>query len=632
AASGTQGVSLAPRGVAAGPRVEVTAQAPRCARARDGAVPKPLGSSARGGAVALARLGAATIAYAADEDQRAIHAFDVERAVELAVTPLPGAPHELVVLADGRVAATLRDTNRVVILEPQADASRPLELRCEAAVAVEPVGVAATAAGDRVVVTSAFGRKLTVFDSSDLSTVAAIDLPRDPRAVLLSPDGARAFVSHAVGGALSVVDLAPDRAAPRRVNLGVGSVARPRKGVQGFALASIVVGGAARVFAPYVSVDPGPPEMATAGYGGGAFEVGPPAEVPVAAAVDEATEAPLSHVLSLSTDRRTGECLLPRAATTRGDALYVTCLGSDELLELDARATDPFTAVRRRFDVPAGPTGVAIDDEHGRAVVWSQFRRQLSRIDLLSNDAVADVRAARRARVDGRVVIAAFERDDLPPELSGAIARGRELFHRTDDRRVSKDGRACASCHPDGREDGITWSTPDGARQTPMLAGRLAGTAPYGWMGKHATLHEHLEQTMKRLGGTGFEKPADQADLAALVAYLGAMKPPSRPGAAADASRASLAAEGHALFDDATQGCATCHADGGTDHATHDVGTSARIDTPSLAFVAGTAPYFHDGRYATLMELLDAHDDRMGRTMHLGAAQKLALAAYLETL
>jgi cytochrome c peroxidase len=116
------------------------------------------------------------------------------------------------------------------------------------------------------------------------------------------------------------------------------------------------------------------------------------------------------------------------------------------------------------------------------------------------------------------------------------------------------------------------------------------------------------------------------------------MKAPRREGAPVDGSRAALVDRGHRLFDDARQGCASCHLGGGTDRARHDVGSGREIerslafDTPSLTFVAGTAPYFHDGRHATLMDVLDAHDQKMGTTVHLGAADKLALAAYLETL
>jgi cytochrome c peroxidase len=48
--------------------------------------------------------------------------------------------------------------------------------------------------------------------------------------------------------------------------------------------------------------------------------------------------------------------------------------------------------------------------------------------------------------------------------------------------------------------------------------------------------------------------------------------------------------------------------------------------------VAGTAPYFHDGRYKTLDEVLTAPDHAMGTATHLGRQDRAALVAYLETL
>jgi cytochrome c peroxidase len=216
--------------------------------------------------------------------------------------------------------------------------------------------------------------------------------------------------------------------------------------------------------------------------------------------------------------------------------------------------------------------------------------------------------------------------------------RGRALFHATDDPRISRDGRACASCHPEGREDALTWSTPAGPRQTVMLAGRIAGTAPYGWFGKHRTVREHVTHTLARLGGVGLQGPADRADLDALLAYVSAMRPPSMRGAVEDAGHAALAERGREVFLDPAVGCARCHLDGATDQEAHDVKSgdvdeaSLRFDTPSLRFVGGTAPYFHDGRYATLEELLEKSDGKMGHTQDLPRADLLALAAYLEDL
>ncbi len=42
---------------------------------------------------------------------------------------------------------------------------------------------------------------------------------------------------------------------------------------------------------------------------------------------------------------------------------------------------------------------------------------------------------------------------------------------------------ACASCHPEGRDDGHMWTLDGNARRTPSLSGTIKGTAPYHWPG-----------------------------------------------------------------------------------------------------------------------------------------------------
>ena len=48
--------------------------------------------------------------------------------------------------------------------------------------------------------------------------------------------------------------------------------------------------------------------------------------------------------------------------------------------------------------------------------------------------------------------------------------------------------------------------------------------------------------------------------------------------------------------------------------------------------MAQRAPYFHDGRFATLGELLEKTDGKMGNTGYLGKEDLKALEAYLGTL
>ncbi len=623
-----------------------------CERKHPGVGAVRYGDKREGSAVALAKSGDAILAYVADEDSRAIHTVNVGDKTQVAKTPVAGAPSQVLVLQDGRVAVTLRDKNEVQILEPKAGPTGELVTLCKRALPTEPVAMAMTPDDGTLLITSGWGRALTALDAKTLSASFAVDLPREPRAVLVDDDGQRAFVSHAVGSKLSVIDLKKSSHEVRDLDLAVRRASpfsstgaeKPRGGAQGYALAKSVtvspsdgekppltgkspdptpakktpasIAPQGRIFVPMVTVEPGDPNVRSQAYYGDARD-GVPKEAPIVSVIDAAAERSMTRaVMSLGTPL-TEECLLPRSAATRGSTgtLFVTCLGVDTLVELDTRGADPARLERRRWSLPAGPTGVAVDDTNGRVIVWSQFDAKLS---------IVDVSSAKK----GDVISVAVEYDPTP-EVA-AIARGRQIFHTTDDLRISNDGVACASCHPEGRDDAFTWSTPEGPRQTIMLAGRSVETAPYGWQGKHGDLKAYLGNTFSRLGGSGVQG----AELEALIAYLEKM--PAPPKATADAQMVS---EGKTLFHDATLGCATCHVGGGgVDKTTHDVGSKAmadlevKFDTPSLQFIRGTAPYFHDGRYKTFEEMLSATDNQMGHTLHLTSAQRKSLAAYLETL
>jgi mono/diheme cytochrome c family protein len=163
-----------------------------------------------------------------------------------------------------------------------------------------------------------------------------------------------------------------------------------------------------------------------------------------------------------------------------------------------------------------------------------------------------------------------------------------------------------------------------------MLAGRLANSAPFGWNGDAKDVDAHLTRTLGRLHGKGL--PARDRD--ALIAYVLSLVPP-----APSAGDATLIADGEALFRSSEEGCATCHGDDGRhpDGVAHDVRSEVQedkrrdFDTPSLASVAGTAPYYHDGRFATLRDLLVATRDRMGGRRKLTGHELDALEAYLKT-
>ena len=203
---------------------------------------------------------------------------------------------------------------------------------------------------------------------------------------------------------------------------------------------------------------------------------------------------------------------------------------------------------------------------------------------------------------------------------------GQVLFNTTRATINADRALACASCHPDGGTDGLSWRIGAQSLQTPILAGRVRGTPPYKWDGSDATLAASIAKTVHRLGGHGL----DDKQTRALGAYLESIPPPRAP------TRESAAvARGKALFE--TRGCTTCH--DGPSYTEGDqyefTSLLPRLDTPSLIGLASSAPYYHDGSASTLDMLLRG-DGRVvgmsGELVKLTAAEREDLRTFLESL
>jgi DNA-binding beta-propeller fold protein YncE len=583
------------------------------ARARLAAV----GGRQEGSALALADLAGRRVALVADEDARAVRVVDAESYEELDAVRLDGRPAQVVVGDDGRAYVTVRDANEVAVLEAVGEG---LAVASRLPTAAEPFGVAISAGANLLVVTAAWGAQLAFHHLKRPTKPVEIQLPREPRGVALTPDGKHAVVAHAVGSKLSRVSVATGEV--EAIDLaGKDGDGGERGALQMYS----VTPRGGTVLVPGVMAHRG--RESVGNYG--TSDALPPHEAALQAlepdgSVRQQVSDDVVGIGETRPPRRRGsdDCLLPRAAAVDhiGAALLVACLDQDRVVAYDVHEAATLEASKRgSIAVPSGPTGLAFDPDARRLHVWSQFSQTLSAVQLSwphASSPFADAGQPSRIHPLGRL------RGTTAP-LSAQARLGRLLFHRADPR-VSSDGRSCASCHPDGRDDAMTWPTPHGERQTPMLAGRLTGTGPFGWQGDAATLNAHLEQTFERLGGAGL--PAD--DVAALKAYLAELPVPSAP-----APDATHVAEGRALFFSEQSGCAGCHAGGGgVDGARHHAGSEEPFETPSLRYVRGTAPYFHDGRYATLGELLRSTEGTMGSVAGLEGRELAALEAYLLTL
>ncbi|MEO0325091.1 MAG: PQQ-binding-like beta-propeller repeat protein [Myxococcota bacterium] len=185
-----------------------------------------------------------------------------------------------------------------------------------------------------------------------------------------------------------------------------------------------------------------------------------------------------------------------------------------------------------------------------------------------------------------------FDVGGLGTTLSAAplYDAGRTFFHE----RQEGTGLACASCHPEGSDDGHVWNfAVSGPRRTQTLAGGVTQRAPFHWDGSIATMESILHTNMALMGGE-----ATDAQREAATRFMDALPAET---AGTEALSEGAIARGRAHFD--AQGCASCH---GGDRLTDDALHRLRGDvmgTPSLRGAGLRDRLFHDGCVATLEDL-----------------------------
>jgi mono/diheme cytochrome c family protein len=200
------------------------------------------------------------------------------------------------------------------------------------------------------------------------------------------------------------------------------------------------------------------------------------------------------------------------------------------------------------------------------------------------------------------------------------ISDGHDLFHAD-----GGFGVACASCHPEGTDDGQVWNFSKGPRRTQPLDVRLSGTAPFHWNGEFENFGALFDDIFAvRMGGG--RRTAEQ--IGSLERFIYRLRP--RP-ALRDPSD-DAAERGRPLFE---ARCANCHAGPRfTSSQSTDIGKGAPTQVPSLLGVGVRAPFMHDGCAPTLAARFEptcggtAHGDLNG----LDDAGRADLVSYLESL
>lgn len=214
---------------------------------------------------------------------------------------------------------------------------------------------------------------------------------------------------------------------------------------------------------------------------------------------------------------------------------------------------------------------------------------------------------------------------------------------------VWNDGRlcyqgwqTCASCHPEGRADGVNWDNlNDGIGNSKSTKSLLYSyrTPPEMITGIRADAETATRAGMKYIEFSD----VDEETLKALDEYIKSFEPVQSPYLNRDGTLSESAARGKELFESPEVGCAYCHpAPYFTDLHMYDVGTVdpetdgasqtvSVLDTPTLLEIWRTGPYLYNGKAATIYDVLTTYnkDDRHGKTSHLTEEELRDLEQYV---
>ncbi len=572
--------------------------------------------------------------------------IDAKRLEKIVEVPVGQEPWSLAISPDGRsVYVVDRATGELVIFDTQFH-----RIRATIPVGPEPNAVALNPTGSQAYVTIGSAAEVAVVDTERRAVITRIPVKPGPYAIAVTDNGdaenddERLYVTHLLafpqpGGTeatddgraecVTVIDTATNTIT-NHISLLPDSHGFPNL------LAGITLIGN-RAWLPHVRAAPDLPNDLTSIVFAAvsALDLTPGAEDPAARLL-------LNDQNIFGSPVNNPVAAIP---APDGQTLYVVLAGSDLVEVIDV--SDPYQPRLVKF-LPTGknPRGLALSQDGRRGYVMNYLSRSITVLDLERLEPIAEVPVTTET-------------------LKAEVLHGKILFNNATNPKLSQGGWiSCASCHPDGGTDGVTWIFPDGPRQTPPLwnAGQ---TRPWHWS---AALDEpqDVEQTIQLIQhGLGLAPGSDppllgppnvgrSADLDALAVFLEqglrALAPPPAAGNVIRGRKLFLAA-----------GCSACHGgpnwtisamagpagtldpdgNGMVDNVLREVSTlnprdvrgESGFDPPSLLDVGLTAPYLHDGSMPSLETLLASrHPEPQGSGNGLDPEETAALAAFLRSI
>lgn len=562
----------------------------------------------------------------------AVGVFDIASGKLAKTIAVPGTPAGLV--HDGKTGrlyvaiAAVKGT--VVAVDPAG--GQVVETY---AVGHTPTAVVLSPDGKMLYVCNRFGTSVSVVDLAAKKAIATIAVQREPVAAALTADGKWLFVANLLpigpadgditAAAISVIDTATKTVA-KEIKLPNGST-----GVRDIAFSPDgKFAYAAHILARY--------QLPTTQLERGWMNTN------AVSVIDAAAQSLVNSVLVDEVDLGGAN---PWAVACSADGKYVcvTHAGTHELSIIDRaglhdrlgkaaagqKVTDATSTaeevpndlafmvdLRKRIKLAGnGPRGLALIGN--KAWVTEYFSDSVAAVDLDT---------AKRMGTPSIPLGAT--------KAISAVRKGEMFFH--DAGLCFQQWQSCASCHPgEARADGLNWDLlNDGIGNPKNTKSMLIShqTPPAMISGVRGSAEAAVRAGIR---GIQFAVRPDE-DAAAIDEYLKTLKPVPSPYLI-DGALSEKAKHGAAVYEKA--GCAVCHPGPlFTNLKEYNVGTgkgrevNTEFDTPTLVEIWRTGPYLHDGRAATVREVLTTFnkEDKHGKTSTLSPEEIADLAEYVLSL
>jgi YVTN family beta-propeller protein len=573
-----------------------------------------------------------TTLYLSLATAEAIGVFDIASGKLAKVVAVPGTPGGLALDAKaGRLYVAIEAVKGAVCAVDLAGG----QVVETFAVGHTPVAVVLSPDGKTLYVCNRFGTSVSVVDIAAKKAVATIAVQREPVAAALTADGKWLFVANLLptgpadgdttAAAISVIDTTT-KAVAKDIKLPNGSTT-----IRSIALSPDgKYAYAGHILARY--------QLPTTQLERGWMNTN------AVSVIDVAAQSLVNAVLVDEVDLG-GANPWAVACSADGKYLCVTHAGTHELSIIDRagmhdrlgkaaagqKVTDATSSgeevpndlaflvdLRKRIKLSGnGPRGLALIGN--KAWVTEYFSDSV---------AVVDLGTAKRMGTPSIPLGAT--------KALSVVRKGEMFFH--DAGLCFQQWQSCASCHPgEARADGLNWDLlNDGIGNPKNTKSMLLAhqTPPAMISGVRGSAEAAVRAGIR---GIQFAVRPDE-DATAIDEYLKSLKPVPSPHLV-DGALSEKAKRGAAVYEKA--GCAVCHpAPLFTNLKEHNVGTgkgrevNTEFDTPTLAEIWRTAPYLHDGRAATIGDMLTTFNagDKHGKTSTLTPEEIADLAEYVLSL